>query len=350
MEYSHPLEQAIDFSGRAFVLMAERGIAPDPNNYTIWYNYVSGDHPELRRAMDLLIDNNQPFTAERSAAVFSCFCSSPYEAVPLHLIAEKMESELAAVLAAVEQAGSNACSYGQSLERVHDLVGAVQRSDDLKSVIASILAKTRAVVHQSREVESRLRQAAVEVQQLREELDNARSEALTDALTNLGNRKMFDYALRNEVMQAVESGEPLALIMIDIDHFKNFNDTYGHVVGDQVLRLLAAVLKEAIKGQDTATRYGGEEFAIILPRTSVRDAAKLAETIRQRVMSKSMIHRKTGEQLGRISVSAGVAGLEPGEPMRKFIERADRALYQAKRGGRNRVVSDVQAESEPARG
>jgi diguanylate cyclase len=350
MEYLHPLEQANIFSGRAFALMAERGISPDPNNYTIWYNYVTGDHPDLRHAMDLLIDNNHPFTTERSAAVFNRFCGSPYEAVPLHLIAEKMEGELAAVLAAVEQAGRNACSYGQSLERVHDLVGAVQRSDDLKSVISSILAKTRAVVHQSRDVETRLRQAAAEVQQLREELESARSEALTDALTGLGNRKMFDYALRNAVMQAVESGEPLALIMIDIDHFKNFNDTYGHVVGDQVLRLLAVVLKDAIKGQDTATRYGGEEFAIILPRTSAKDAAKLAETIRQRVMSKSMVHRKTGEQLGRVSVSAGVTGLEAGEPMRKFIERADRALYQAKRSGRNRVVSDAEPESVPAGG
>jgi diguanylate cyclase len=341
MEYLHPLEQANAFSRRAFALMAERGIAPDPNNYTVWYNYASGDHPDLREAMNLLIDNGQPFTVERSAAVFSRFCGSPYEAVPLHLIAEKMEGELAAVLAAVEQAGTNASSYGQSLERVHDLVGAIQRSEDLKSVIASILVKTRAVVHQSRDVEKRMRQAAAEVQQLREELESARTEALTDALTSLGNRKMFDYAVRDAVMQAVETAEPLALIMIDIDHFKDFNDTYGHVVGDQVLRLLAAVLKDAIKGQDTATRYGGEEFAIILPRTELRDAARLAETIRQRVMSKSMIHRKTGEQLGRVSVSAGVAGFEAGEPIRKFIERADHALYQAKRAGRNRVVSEA---------
>ncbi len=137
----------------------------------------------------------------------------------------------------------------------------------------------------------------------------------------------------------MDTGEALSLLLLDIDHFKQFNDTYGHTIGDHVLKLLATTLRESIKGQDTAARYGGEEFAVILPRTAAADACKLAENIRQRVTSKSVVNRKTGGTFGRVNVSIGVAEMRLGEPIRRFVERADQALYTAKRTGRNRVVS-----------
>jgi diguanylate cyclase len=167
---------------------------------------------------------------------------------------------------------------------------------------------------------------------------------MTDALTAIANRKMFDFMLREAAIESVESGEPLCLLFLDIDHFKQFNDNFGHAVGDQVLKLLAAVLKETCKGQDTPARYGGEEFAVILPRTGIDNAARLAENIRERIASKPIVNRKTGEQLGRVQVSIGAAEFAWGEPVRSLVERADKALYQAKNTGRNRVVV---SRSEP---
>jgi diguanylate cyclase len=132
----------------------------------------------------------------------------------------------------------------------------------------------------------------------------------------------------------------LCLLLLDIDHFKKFNDSFGHHIGDQVLKLLASVLRESVKGQDTAVRYGGEEFAVVLPNTALEGAFTVAENIRRRIIGKELIDRKNGERLGRITISVGVGQFAPGEPLREFIERTDRALFAAKKGGRNRVVSE----------
>jgi diguanylate cyclase len=141
--------------------------------------------------------------------------------------------------------------------------------------------------------------------------------------------------------------EPLALLMCDIDHFKQFNDTYGHLTGDQVLRLVAMSVKQNVKGQDIAARYGGEEFAVVLPNTVLRAALTVGDHIRRAVMSKELMKRSTREQLGRVTLSIGVACLCKGDTAQSFIERADACLYAAKRNGRNLVVCESDPQMSP---
>lgn len=255
----------------------------------------------------------------------------------MHLIAERMEAEIAAVLSALDLAGRHACAYGQTLETVQGALDQPQRSQAMFEVLRRVLEQTRAVRQQSREVERQLKDSLLEVNRLRDELASARREAMTDALTGIANRKMFDFVLRQHALDAMETGEPLSLLMLDIDHFKRFNDTQGHHVGDQVLRLLASVLKQSVKGQDTPARYGGEEFVVVLPQTALTNAVKVAESIRLRVGRRSIVNRSTSQRLGSFTVSIGVAQFCEGEPLRLFVERADRALYLAKEAGRNRV-------------
>lgn len=343
MEFSHTLDQAERFADEALSLMRQREIIPHPNNYTVWYSYASQEFPDLNQALEIILEYKHRCTEEQVRTVFRGFCATPFDSIPVHLIADRMEAELATVLAAVDVAANTTSSYGASLEQASDLMERLLPSGDVRPLLLAILRKTRAVARQSRDLEVQLRQSLVEVGHLRRELDGARIEAMTDALTGLANRKMFDFTLREAALEAMESSTPLSLMMLDIDHFKAFNDTHGHAIGDQVLKLLAATLKESVKGQDTAARYGGEEFAVVLPRTQMGDAVTVAENIRQRVAGKSVVHRRTGDQLGRVSVSIGVAQFTFGEPLRKFVERADQALYFAKRGGRNRVV----CESDP---
>src|SRR5690606_26359339 len=138
---------------------------------------------------------------------------------------------------------------------------------------------------------------------------------------------------------------PLCLMIIDIDHFKSFNDTYGHQTGDQVLRLVAMTLKSNIKGQDLAARYGGEEFVAILPSTDIEGAVIVAENIRRAIQAKQLLKRSTNEKLGRITASFGVAAYQSGDTAGMLIERADRCLYAAKHAGRNRVVSESELEA-----
>jgi diguanylate cyclase len=344
MEYGHSFDKATVIARQALERMVRHKVVPNPDNFAVWYLYACGENPELRQVIDLLITSDQEFSPERSAQVFKRFCSSPFESVPLSIIAERVEAELGTALATLDQANRKAVAYGDTLEAASGKVGSIRRTEDLTHLLGVILSQTRAMAKQSRDVERQLRQSCAEVGQLKEQLDDARREAMTDALTAIANRKMFDFMLREAAIESVESGEPLCLLFLDIDHFKQFNDNFGHAVGDQVLKLLAAVLKETCKGQDTPARYGGEEFAVILPRTGIDNAARLAENIRERIASKPIVNRKTGEQLGRVQVSIGAAEFAWGEPVRSLVERADKALYQAKNTGRNRVVV---SRSEP---
>jgi diguanylate cyclase len=144
--------------------------------------------------------------------------------------------------------------------------------------------------------------------------------------------------LEKAIAEALETNEAMSLMLTDIDHFKTFNDNFGHLTGDQVLRLVAMSVKHNVKGEDTTARYGGEEFAVILPNTILRAAVTVAEHIRRAVMAKELVKLSTGEHLGRMTISIGVATLRKGDTGQSLIERADTCLYAAKRHGRNRVI------------
>ena len=193
-------------------------------------------------------------------------------------------------------------------------------------------------------LEDRLSLSKQEISNLQQSLEAIRAESLTDPLTSLGNRKYFDRAIAAAVQSAAARGEPLSLLMLDIDHFKSFNDNYGHLTGDQVLRLVGMALKQTIKGQDITARYGGEEFAVVLPATPLRQALTVADHIRRAVMSKELKKKSTGEILGRVTISVGVSMLQPGDDPDSLIERADACLYAAKRNGRNRVICEADPE------
>jgi diguanylate cyclase len=178
------------------------------------------------------------------------------------------------------------------------------------------------------------------MQAMRNRMESVRMESLLDTLTGLANRRCFDERVEEAVREVVAEGGDLCILMGDVDHFKKFNDTWGHATGDQVLRLVAQCFKGNTKGRDTAARYGGEEFVVVLPQTSVDNAITIADQIRRSVESKKIVKRSTGETLGSITLSIGVAKYIPGEPIADTINRADACLYAAKRAGRNRVMSE----------
>ncbi len=338
MDYNHhTFQQSADYARRALTLMGQHQISANPTNFTVWYSHVSGECPNLSKALEVLIATGGKFTAPKNAELYADFFA-PSQELPLHLMVERIGSELATVLNSLEQAGRNASNYEKFLENATGEVAAWQDEEGVRGMIARLLSQTQAMAQQSLELEKQLQASSSEVAKLRTELDGARREALVDTLTGLGNRKMFDSVLREAAGGAAENGQSLSLLLLDVDHFKKFNDEFGHQIGDQVLKVVAVLLSENIKGQDTAVRYGGEEFAIVLPRTAGCDARKLAENIRQRICEKRLVIRKTGQDLGRISVSIGVAEFTSVEPVSEFVQRADRALYVAKQAGRNRVI------------
>jgi diguanylate cyclase len=345
VDYNHTRKQAGEYAQLANSLMDDQEIAPHPNNYSVWYNYFSGAFPDLRRALDLLLNSDQPLTEKRNSEMFEKFCASPFDAVPMHLIAEQMAAELGTVLAVLDRAGKGAADYGDVLAAATGEIADLQTTEGLRPLVARLLSETRSMAEQSRDVERQLRQSANEVARLTDELEQTRREALYDPLTGLANRKLFDDLLQRAVLSAIDAGQPLSLLFLDVDHFKRVNDSYGHQVGDQVLKLLASILQNNLKGRDTAARFGGEEFAVLLPETPLDGAVRLAQHLCEQIAAKSIVHRKSGDKLGRITVSVGVAQYVAGEPLRHVVERADAAMYKAKTAGRNRVVSEREVEA-----
>jgi diguanylate cyclase len=226
---------------------------------------------------------------------------------------------------------------------VSQKLGAADR-DGLRTIIESLVVATKEMEKTNDALEARLKASKHEISQLQNNLEAVRNESLTDPLTTLANRKFFDLAMEKSIGDAVKTGEPLSLLMTDIDHFKKFNDTFGHLTGDQVLRLVAQALKQNVKGQDVAARYGGEEFAVVLPRTGLQQALTVGDHIRRAVMGKELMKRSTGEHLGRLTISVGVALFRKDDTAQSFIGRADAGLYAAKRAGRNRVISETDPE------
>lgn len=186
----------------------------------------------------------------------------------------------------------------------------------------------------------RLKQSVQAIKTLEHTLDDVRREATTDGLTGIANRRAFDTILRETAAEAMNSGDDLSVLIVDIDHFKKFNDTWGHPTGDDVLRVIAATLQQTIRGQDTAARYGGEEFAVILPATPLPAAVAVGNNIRHACEKHELVTHDTEVSVGTITISIGAACYEPGEALANWIRRADGALYRAKEGGRNCVMFD----------
>jgi diguanylate cyclase (GGDEF)-like protein len=183
-------------------------------------------------------------------------------------------------------------------------------------------------------VHAQLQQAHQELATLNAELLEANralaQAAVTDGLTGLKNHRAFQEALHSAVQMAERLQQPLSLVMFDIDHFKQFNDTFGHPAGDELLRQVAQVLRESARAYDVAARYGGEEFALLLPNTTLEQAVQVAERLRQQIRAIENPHAP-------VSASFGVATYRRGTPPATLVYEADAALYRAKRGGRDRV-------------
>jgi diguanylate cyclase len=259
-------------------------------------------------------------------------------------VGNKVMGEIEQVMAMIDAAAGSASSYTESLAGMSEKLGDSKDREGLRAIVESLVHTAKEMEESNQKLEARLNASKQEINELQVNLEAVRTESLTDPLTQLANRKYFDMTLEEAIADAREKDEPLSLMMTDIDHFKNFNDSFGHLTGDQVLRLVAMSVKQNVKGQDTAARYGGEEFAIVLPNTVLRSAITVADHIRRAVMTKELMKRSTGEHLGRVTISIGVATLQAGDTPQMLIERTDTCLYAAKRHGRNRVMCETDPE------
>lgn len=315
-----------------------------PRNYELWYTYVSGSNRALSRAVNDAITRYGQVPETVIQDIYEEHLSPTRMTDRVQATSSKFLKEFERVLGAVEEVKDSTTSYGRSLrDAEHDLDSATD-TDQVRIIVQSLLTATHEMEARSEALEDQLDESRRQIDILRENLEAVRAETVTDALTGIANRKHFDQSIKHYVRGAEETGEPLCLLFTDIDQFKAFNDNHGHQTGDQVLRLVAHALKTNVKGRDLAARYGGEEFAVILPQTPLDSAIVVGEQIRKTIMAKELVKKSTGESLGTITMSFGVAQYRAGEAVDSLIARADACLYAAKRAGRNRVRSEADAD------
>jgi len=322
---------------QALGLMKRHGVPPNPRNYAVWYGYCQGDDPALKDAVEKLMAAGAPVAAQKSPALYEKFCAPEAAAEMLKQATGLVEKAVGQVLNRLSKAGDDAAHYGEVLGQYKSVLTNAETDEQIRSTLGELIGETHKMQVENDKLETDLKASSAKIAELRQALEDVRRDAMVDGLTGIANRKAFDSRLR-EAMAGSQRGAEMCLLMIDIDFFKRFNDTYGHQLGDEVLKLVARTLTECVKGRDMPARYGGEEFAIILPQTALAEACTVAEQVRLAVASKRIVKRTTGQQLGTITLSVGVAQHVQGEDAEDLVRRADEALYSAKRTGRNRFA------------
>jgi len=333
--FNQDREQA--FAKTALALMGGAGVVATPDNFELFYAYASGENPAVSQVLGAIINAKQPFTPELLADLRLRCLSGARAAATMETLGGDMGTLINDVLGKLESSARQTADYKDALSAATGELGNDRNPADVRKLVEGLIAATRAMEERTKSLEGELQASSQQVNELRDKLDDVRKESMTDPLTNIANRKAFDDAMES-AHKAAADGEDVCLLMCDIDHFKKFNDTWGHQTGDQVLRLVASCLAENVKGRDTAARYGGEEFAVLLRGTPLEAATMLANQIRTTVETKKLVKKSTGDILGTITISIGVAKFTADESVETVIRRADACLYGAKHSGRNLVI------------
>ncbi|MCX5493554.1 GGDEF domain-containing protein [Kaistia dalseonensis] len=337
------LKRSYRYAELALDHLRRNALPATPRNFEFWYIYASGFNGSLKRAVDTALRENGRIDSDTLKRLCALHLSPAQLGDQIGEVGGKVVAKIGQIGALIETALDEAASYSATLQLTGRALSADTGDDNIRAVLSELVAATAQIDGKRRLLEAQLSDSRTQLDTLQAHIEAIHYESLNDQLTTLGNRKHFDHAIERAVDEAATERAPLSLLLTDIDHFKSFNDRYGHPTGDHVLRLVALAAKQNITAGDTACRYGGEEFAIILPRTDSARALAVGEHIRQAVMHQEFVKRSTGERLGRITISIGVATHRPGDTIQSLIERADACLYAAKHSGRNRVVLDIPA-------
>lgn len=329
---------------RAIAGLKAAGLGATPKNIELWFQFVEGRNPALARDFHKATKPDGTIAQSDADALYDAHILKQGLSRDVIDLIQRFEDEMMKIADVVETTGASASGNSDKLRFLSsELKRSAAGNSAISALMDSVLSVAKSVREANERLEDQLAKSSDEVVTLRRNIENIQQEAMLDPLTGVKNRKTFDTEIARMIRDATGTGQPLALIMADVDHFKQFNDRWGHQTGDHVLRLVADVMNANIKGQDVLARYGGEEFAIILPGTTLANAVMLADRIRKSVESRRLKKRRTDEDLGVLTLSMGAALLRWNDTVESLVERADSVLYAAKKAGRNRVLDEETA-------
>ncbi len=338
------LNQVIQYLKRTLPEMNKRRIPATPENYAVWYEYISGHNPKLSSTIDSYIKENVEFTEKLNATLYKNYIENEKNAA-LEKIQVEVRSLIEELLSSVGTSGKDLTEYGSVLEKFTQQMERENNIDIVRKLVSDLILQTKSQEESTRSMKQSLKTMAEEIHSLRKEIENLSVASATDPLTHAANRATFDSELAHAAQLSEQEETPLSLVIFDIDHFKKINDKFGHLAGDKVLKFVSSTLKKNTKGKDTVARFGGEEFALVLPDTDYSSAIAVAENIRKRIGMLNLTDSMENRQIGTITVSAGVAIYKHDESTDTLIHRADECLYAAKREGRDLVKGEREVDT-----
>lgn len=333
------LAESVKWLRLAVAKINELSIPATPEVYTIWYEYYADRRHDLKSAIDNKLIKKEAFSAEACQQLFNEF----FIAIPeqqLQELRQAIRALIGQLTLELNELNTGMESFTDVLEDCEENLNAKPEVDSLQAIIRVLLDETKKCRSRNHQALSKVYHLSTEIDSLQDSLEKMGEEIYKDSLTNIGNRRGFDKQLIKAIRKARAEDAPLALIFLDIDHFKRVNDTHGHLVGDRVLRFIAETLKRSVKGCDYVARYGGEEFALILPNTNIDGGRAVAKQVQANVAKTKLTKKKGGKPIESVTISGGLSTLREDDTEESIIKRVDDFLYSAKHAGRNMIQSD----------
>jgi diguanylate cyclase len=322
------IQTAAVFSEKALRFLKKYLVAPNPVNFAVAYCYYTARIPELNQAIDQQLADYNYLDGVFLEYLFVNYLSNS-ENIDKSFV-EPFNQSLAHAKQQIDLQVDSGLKIASNLSRVNQALSNTEHHKSIKNVVGYLMDTIKSSKQQYQYLSDELAKTSQEVNVLRVKLKETRQAAIMDNLTGLLNRRGCEDSLQELVLDELHSS-----LMIDIDYFKQINDTFGHMIGDRVIQRVAGVIKQHVSSNDLAVRYGGEEFLVVLVNKAISDASLIAEKIRRTVNELRLVQRHSKQLLPPISVSIGIAQTEQETSWEDLFQRADDALYKAKESGRN---------------
>lgn len=312
-------------------------LTPTPDNYRLFFEYAAAGISELNADIDAMTTEKTKITQALAQQLYNTHIANNDQR-DLDDTRVGISDMLSVIVGHLKDWDSSSSHFCETLDNCIHKLNDQPSLTEVKDIVLTVTDQAKRIRDINLTIKGSLHNLSDEITALRQDVNRLGSEALIDSLTQISNRRGFDIALKNILERAEQEETDCALIVTDVDHFKNVNDNFGHQVGDKILKFIATTLRKNIRGSDILARYGGEEFVIILPNTSYEGAMQVAENLRTAVSSRQLTTGSNTKTIGRMTISSGVSCYQKGETGEQFFDRTDKCMYEAKSQGRDRVV------------